>query len=115
MNEKMNFLFGVAVALLRQGGMVRRPEWPKDTFVFMQVPANIPQEVIPNMQSLPKAVKAEFERRSKDEQLQVSGIQYCNQLAIVNCSNLIESYSPSVADSMAEDWEVYEGNQSKNQ
>jgi|SRR5690606_36229561 len=99
--------FSEALEAIKEGKMVRRCAWREDIFIFRQVPATIPLEVIPKMQCLPEAVKHEFDRRSKDETIQVSGIYYSNQLALVNSSNLIQSYSPSVADVLADDWELY--------
>lgn len=88
--------------------MVRRSSWHfADTFVFRQVPAEIPREVVPKMQSLPSDVKAEFERRFNSIQFQMNSIYYDNQLAIVGPSNLIEGYAPSVSDLNGEDWEIY--------
>lgn len=89
--------------------MVRRSTWHfADTFIFRQVPAEIPREVVPKMQSLPPDVKLEFERRFNSEKFQISAIYYDNQLAIVGASNLIEGYVPSIADLNAEDWEIYQ-------
>lgn len=100
--------FSHAKALLDQGKMARRAGWHfKDTFVFKQVPSQISIEIVPKMTSLPQAVKDEFIRRSKDESMQVKDLYYNNQYAIVGPSNLIEGYSPSVADIQAEDWEEY--------
>lgn len=100
----MNFEF--AISNLKKGEMVRRNSWLPGTFVFKQVPATISKEIVPKMQSLPDSVKAEFERRFNDERMQVDAIYYNNQLAIVNPSNLIESYTPSIADCLAEDWHI---------
>lgn len=68
-------------------------------FVFRQVPAVIPPHVIPNMQSLPDDVKAEFSRRG-------GFISYDNQLALVKPDNTINGWAPSTADSLAEDWKL---------
>lgn len=98
--------FGEAVEALQKGEMVQRKSWAEGTFVFRQVPSSIPLETIPKMQSLPEKVKEEFVRRSTITAWQVSGIYYSNQLAIVDISNLIQGYSPSAADALAEDWVV---------
>ena len=60
------------------------------------------------MQSLPKAVKDEFLKRFDSELYQVSSIYYDKQLALVNSSNLITGWAPSVSDSLADDWFIYE-------
>ena len=99
--------FGQAVEALKQGEMVQRDCWHlPGVFVFMQVPAEIPAAVVPNMQSLPAKVKAEFDRRFNDANEQISAIYYNDQLAMVNQSNVITSYAPSVADVLANDWSI---------
>jgi hypothetical protein len=106
MNKK-SLTIASAIYLLQEGQMVRRPHWPLDTFVFRQVPSEINSDIVPKMQSLPDAVKLEFERRFKSPDFQIDRIFYANQLALVNSSNLIQSYSASIADAFAEDWEIY--------
>lgn len=98
--------FEFVLVALKLGQMIRRSSWYPDTFVFRQVPAVISKEIVPKMQSLPDSVKQEFIRRFSDDNLQVDAIYYDNQLALVNSSNLIQSYSPSVEDCMAEDWQI---------
>lgn len=94
--------------LLDGGKMVRRSSWHfGDTFIFKQVPSEIPKEVVPRMTSLPEAVKGEFQRRFESIQFQANAIYYQNQLAIVSPSNQIEGYSFSVADFGATDWVEY--------
>ena len=63
----------------------------------MQVPATIPPEIIPKMQSLPQSVKDEFIRRE-------ASIHYCNQFALVKQDNTINGWAPSSADTLATDW-----------
>lgn len=98
--------FGHMLLALLDGRMVRRTSWPVGTFVFRQVPATIEKDIVPRMQSLPDSVKAEFDRRFNDESVQVDAIYYDWQFAIVNSSNLIISYSPSVEDTLAPDWQI---------
>lgn len=40
--------------------IARRANWDDDMFIFAQVPANINEETIPKMQSLPDVVKREI-------------------------------------------------------
>ncbi len=68
-------------------------------FIFLQVPATIPNDVIPNMQSLPDSVKAEFAKRG-------DSIRYSNQIALVEPNNHINGWSPSAADALADDWQI---------
>lgn len=101
--------FGAAVEALKQGKLVARQGWNgKGLFVFMQVPAQISKDIVPKMQSLPQAVKDEFQRRFESPSEQIDAIYYDNQLALVNTSNLITGWSPSVSDALAEDWIILE-------
>jgi hypothetical protein len=103
--------FGQAVEALKQGKMVQREGWNgKGLFVFMQVPAEIPHDIIPKMQSLPDRVKYEFLKRKMalaNIPETHSGIKYSNQLALVDVHNNITGWSPSTSDALAEDWVVY--------
>lgn len=100
--------FGEALKALKNGLMVRRTSWHSCHFVFRQVPSQISQEIVPKMQSLPDSVKNEFARRFESPDFQIDSIYYDNQLALVNQSNLIQSYSPSIEDCQAEDWAIYD-------
>lgn len=100
--------FGKAIEALNEGKMVHRTGWNgKGMFVFKQVHSIIGKEIVPKMTSLPKSVKDEFEKRFNDESMQVDSICYTNQFALVNVSNLITGWSPSVSDTLAIDWEIY--------
>lgn len=103
-----NLSFGEATTLLKQGKMVSRKGWNgKNMFIFMQIPSTITKDVVSKMQSLPDAVKAEFDRRFNNSNYQIEAIYYNNQLAMVNSSNVITGWSPSTIDSLSEDWELY--------
>jgi hypothetical protein len=94
--------FGLAVEALKMGKRVCRAGWEaKGLFVFMQVPASIPADVVPKMQSLPDAVKAEFAQRGQD-------LRYSNQLALVKPDNRINGWAPSASDALASDWVILE-------
>lgn len=104
-----NLKFGEALDALKEGKMVYRKGWNgKELFVFRQVPAMIDKTIVPKMQSLPQAVKDEFQKRFDDEKQQIDAIYYDNQLALVNQSNLINGWAPSVSDALAEDWIIKE-------
>ena len=97
--------FGEAIEALNNGKRVRRHYWNSDMkFIFRQVPAHIPSEVVPKMQSLPQTVKDYFQSTFEDEKEQIDSINYFNQLALVGLSNSITSYSPSVEDCFSTDW-----------
>jgi Protein of unknown function (DUF2829). len=103
----MNFAY--ALQALKDGQRVARTGWNgKGMFVFMQVPSEIKKEIVPKMQSLPQSVKDEFEKRFNDPNQQIDSIYYNNQFAIVSASNMITGWSPSVTDTLAEDWTVLE-------
>lgn len=101
--------FGEALAELKEGKMIARHGWNgKTLFVFRQIPSIVDKSLVPKMQSLPDLVKKEFEKRFNDPNEQIDAIYYDNQLAIVNSSNLICGWTPSVSDSLAEDWFIYQ-------
>lgn len=90
--------FGDAVKALKQGKRVQRKGWNgKDLFIFEQVPSQVPFDIIPRMSSLPQSVKDILITRGYS-------ITYSNQIAIVKPNNEINGWSPSTADSLAEDW-----------
>lgn len=101
-----NLDFGQAIKALKEGKRVARAGWNgKGLFVFMQVPSIIPMETVPKMQSLPQAVKDEFERRFQSARdIKFATINYKNQLALVSPDNTITSWAPSVSDALEEDW-----------
>lgn len=100
--------FGEAIKALKQGKRVRRTDWDGQ-FIFMQVPSEVPAEIVPKMSSLPKSVKDEFQRRKevgwgglKFE----GGIGYSNQVALVSGRNEITSWFANPSDFLSEDWLV---------
>ena len=91
---------GWAVNEATKGNRIARQGWNgTGMFVFMQVPAEIPIEVIPKMQSLPEPVRVEFMLRSRS-------IRYMNQFALVKEDNTIHGWAPSAADALATDWVI---------
>lgn len=77
--------------------VIARRSWPAGTMVFAQVPATIPLEVIPKMQSLPEHVRLELISRGKP-------ISYSKQLAILHPDNSIHGWNPTPEDLWADDW-----------
>lgn len=53
--------FGKAIERVKTRSYIaRRANWDDDMFIFAQVPADINEETIPKMQSLPDVVKREI-------------------------------------------------------
>jgi hypothetical protein len=96
-----NQTFGQAIDAMKQGKIVSREGWNgKGMFVFMQVPSEVPVEIIPKMTSLPQAVKDKvLERRSP--------LRYQNQYVIVYPDNNIFGWSASPSDYSADDWCIH--------
>ncbi len=93
--------FGVAITLLTVGFCVRRAGWNgKGLFVCKQVPTHITSDIIPNMQSLPKAAKNRI--------LDGKGfVDYTSQCLIYNeNTGRADSWVPSISDVFADDWEL---------
>ncbi|WP_333615726.1 DUF2829 domain-containing protein [Bacteroides pyogenes] len=93
--------FGDAIQALKFGLVVRRRGWNgKNIVVFKQVPAHITGEVIPKMQSLPQSAK---ELIGKGRNF----IDYTSQCLIYNRdTSKADSWTPSISDVFAEDWEL---------
>ena len=52
--------FGEVERVKTRSYIARRANWDDDMFIFAQIPANINEETIPKMQSLPDVVKREI-------------------------------------------------------
>lgn len=92
--------FGQAIEAMKQGKMVSREGWALGAFIFMQVPSEVPAEVIPKMTSLPASVKAKVAGRGP--------LRYNNQIAFVGPDNHVCGWSPSPSQALASDWIIHE-------
>ena len=93
--------FSEIIEALEQGRVVRRSGWNgKSIVVFKQVPAKIPAEIIPKMQSVPVDAKEII--------LSTAGhIDYTSQCLIYNTvTGRADSWVPSVSDIFADDWAI---------
>lgn len=103
--ELKELTFGLAIEALRMGKCVARNGWNgKNMFICKQVPSIIGSEIIPNMQSLPRAAKDLLSRTSLEP------IRYSNQMIIVKNNHtgdrIIDSWVASSSDTFAEDWYI---------
>lgn len=89
-----------ALHAMRRGGMVSRPDMG-DSFIFMQVPSEVPMEIISRMTSLPPAVKEKIISRALP-------LRYQNQFAIVGPDNNAHGWTPNSRDILAEDWRIHD-------
>lgn len=96
-----DMVFGTAVEALKCGFALRRKEWNgKGMFVVKQIPAQITEEIIPKMQSLPQSAKDLL--MAREEKI----IKYENQMLIIHPDGRADSWVPSSSDIFAEDWEI---------
>jgi hypothetical protein len=79
--------------------IARRSNWDDDTFIFAQIPANINEETIPKMQSLPEVVKREI------IELGFTSLDYQNQICKFD-NGIITYYTPTGNEIFANDWET---------
>lgn len=94
---------GQAIEYLKAGLAIRRSGWNgKGLFVVKQIPAQITEEIIPKMQSLPQSAKDIIMSRENKV------IDYTSQMLIINPDGRADSWVPSVSDVFAEDWEIVE-------
>lgn len=92
--------FGEAIERVKTRSYIaRRANWDYDVFIFAQVPADINEETIPKMQSLPEVVKREI------TEADITSLSYQNQICkFDNCN--ITYYTPTGNEIFADDWET---------
>lgn len=92
--------FGEAIEHVKtRSHIARRANWNDDVFIFAQVPADINEETIPKMQSLPEVVKREITEAG------ITSLSYQNQICkFDNCN--ITYYTPTGNEIFADDWET---------
>jgi hypothetical protein len=87
-----------AITSAKEGNLIYREGWNgKGIYVFLQVPSEVPEAIIPKMSSLPSRVKTLLIERGKP-------LRYHNQAALISPDNSIQGWSPSLSDTLAEDW-----------
>lgn len=95
--------FGNAIRALKAGKVMRRKIWARvGIVVFKQVPANISEEIIPKMQSLPDDAKQLILKNPGHISYRSQCLAYC--LSNGNA----DSWTPTIDDVFAEDWQVVE-------
>ena len=92
--------FGKAIERVETRSYIaRRSNWDDDTFIFAQIPANINEETIPKMQSLPEVVKREI------IELGFTSLDYQNQICKFD-NGVITYFTPTGNEIFADDWET---------
>lgn len=92
--------FGKAIERVKTRSYIaRRANWDDDMFIFAQIPANINEETIPKMQSLPDVVKREI------IELGFTSLDYQNQICKFD-NGVITYYTPTGNEIFADDWET---------
>lgn len=92
--------FGKAIERVKTRSYIaRRPNWDYDTFIFAQIPANINEETIPMMQSLPDVVKREIIEAG------FVSLDYQNQICKFD-NGVITYFTPISNEIFADDWET---------
>ena len=92
--------FGEAIERVKTRSYIaRRANWDNDVFIFAQVPADINEETIPKMQSLPEVVKREITEAG------ITSLSYQNQICKFDNGN-ITYYTPTGNEIFADDWET---------
>lgn len=89
--------FGKAIERVKTRSYIaRHANWDDDVFIFAQVPADINEETIPKMQSLPEVVKREITEAG------ITSLSYQNQICkFDNCN--ITYYTPTGNEIFADD------------
>lgn len=100
--------FGKALISLKRGFNVRRKSWVKngDMFIVKQIDSDISPDIVPKMQSLPDAAKAEIKKHAD------GSIHYHTQCLIVYPHGMqgatATNYIPDWLDMFANDWMIAE-------
>lgn len=90
-----------AIKAMQDGHMVREKDWEACiTGIFMQIPSEIPKDVIPKMSSLPQNVKDVLVNSD------IEVIIYHSQIAIVHHGYYITGYHLSTYELMEGEWEI---------
>lgn len=96
--------FGEAIEHVKTRSYIaRRANWDDDMFIFAQIPANINEETIPKMQSLPDVVKRKIIEAG------FTSLDYQNQICKFN-NGVITYYTPTGDEIFAGDWETKSNN-----
>lgn len=92
--------FGEAIERVKTRYYIaRRANWDNDVFIFTQVPADINEETIPKMQSLPEVVKREITEAG------ITSLNYQNQICKFD-NGVITYFTPISNEIFADDWET---------
>lgn len=97
--SQSGFGFGGAIEVLNSGGVLQRLGWDnRSLVVFKQIPADIGENVVPKMTSLPQNAKDIILESQKR-------ISYNNQCILYNLhTGEATSWIPTMEDIFAEDW-----------
>lgn len=92
--------FGEAIERVKTRSHIARcTNWDDDVFIFEQVPADINEETIPKMQSLPEVVKREIIEAG------FTSLSYQNQICKFD-NGVITYFTPTGNEIFADDWET---------
>lgn len=92
--------FGEAIERVKTRSYIaRRANWDDDMFIFAQVPADINEETILKMQSLPEVVKYEITEAG------ITSLSYQNQICKFD-NDVITYFTPTGNEIFANDWET---------
>jgi hypothetical protein len=95
-----NKTYQQALDAARDGYLISREGWNgKGLFVFLQIPSEVPEAIIPKMSSLPNSAKTLLVGRG-------GPIRYKNQAALIGPDNTITGWAPSLSDTLANDWVI---------
>lgn len=92
--------FGEAIERVKTRSYIARSaNWNDDVFIFEQVPADINEETISKMQSLPEVVKREITEAG------FTSLSYRNQICKFD-NGVITYFTPTGNEIFADDWET---------
>lgn len=102
--------FGAALEAAQQGKLIAREGWNgKGMFVFMRPADTIPTSVIPNIKSLPEAVKVWIDKNIDDKENRgetgLTAVKFTAYLCMKAADNsIVNGWLASQTDMLANDW-----------
>lgn len=101
-NMKTNQTFQQAIEAAKNGYMISREGWnKKNLFVFFNIPCVVDLGLVPKIVSMPASVKTTLIQRG-------THITYQKQACLLYPDGVVEGWSPSFSDAIAEDWMIDE-------
>lgn len=101
--------FGMAISIVKRGGLACRTGWNgKGMFIFQRPEDTLSSDFLPNVKSLPQRVK-DYYKKNNNAGVEAFGIKFTAYLCMKAADGtIVNGWLASQTDMLAEDWEVFE-------